>query len=1013
MGESFTADFLIDSGACANAISPKTWSRFRDDKKAVIIGFQWGDCKPLKAVNNSEVTVLGRFITRLEVVEATRPSDWEDVLIVKDAIDNIICNKTAVKMDILRVGITAGIALMSLKEEPEFPKIPNLQYRLSINRDVPPVRNTSYFLPLAYEEETEKEICEWERQKIVEKAPVDSVWCHRMDSVKKAGGRRTIVDMRSANKALYRDLYQMPHPETIFPKLAGARHFTKLDLKNAFFHVELHPDSREITTFMTKRGMMRFRRLPFGMNVAPEVFQRIMQEVLDGCEGCTHYIDDILVFAKSAEELEERTKRVERALRRNNLTLNKGKCEYNKAQVTFLGNVITAEGARPTCEKLACIKKFRAPKNATELRSFIGTANFMNESTKGFSALTEPLRQLLKSNQKWKWEEEEQRAFSEMKRIITNESVTRAFFDQTAKTLLYTDASPWALGAMLAQEVDTDFEGKKIVTIACASKSLTPTERRYYQTHREMLAVVWAVEHFSYYLLGRFFTLYTDHDPLQHTLEKSKATNKRAMTRTECWAMRMAAYTYECKRVGSKDNVADALSRLYEGDDDEFNVDEENTALCAITENETRDSGNCRRIKYDQVAEESKSCPLVRAIIDALRGEADWKPELEKYREKENEIFIENDCIIRSDGAGQNEKFIPPESLRKKIIEIGHDTHMSVSSMKRLVRDRFWWPGMDGDITRKVESCEECQQLAKAPRMLPLSSTKQPERPWEFIGIDHFSALFDKVNLIVIQDYFSRFLIVRMVESVDTRRSIAILEEVFNTYGIPEKLRTDEGTSWKSGEFVRFCKDAGIRNETSAPYAQWQNGLAERAMQTVKRAATIAVMRTNRATAQGAPASEISVKAEIRKRVKTAIYWYNRTPHSTTLKAPIEILFGRKTSDLFPLTREQKNNDSDENEWAEFRERDAEARKRTIDRANERNKPTGLTLKIGDEVIIKNHAKGKLIPSFGNKKYRVDGINGVNVSLVDDKGTRISRYAQHVRKYKRPAESSPAPASKT
>lgn len=426
-----------------------------------------------------------------------------------------------------------------------------------------------------------------------------------------------------------------------------------------------------------------------------------------------------------------------------------------------------------------------------------------------------------------------------------------------------------------------------------------------------------------------------------------------------------------------------------------------------MTENESRDSSRYRRIKYDQIAENSRSCPTIKAIVSALRGETDWRPDCKKYQEKENEIFIENDCLLRSDGAGNGEKFIPPENLRREIIELGHDTHMSVSSMKRLIRDRFWWPGMDGDIVRKFETCEICQQLTKAPRMLPLNSTKQPERPWEFIGIDHFSALFDKVNLIVIQDYFSRFLIVRMVESVDTRRSIAILEEIFGSYGMPEKLRTDEGTSWKSEEFTTFCKNAGIKNETSAPYAQWQNGLVERAMQTVKRAATVAVVRKNRAIAQGIPASEVSIKTEIKKRVKTAIYWYNRTPHSTTQRAPIEILLGRKTSDLFPLTQRQKNTDSEKNEWDDFREKDAEARKQTIDRANERNRPTQSNLETGDEVIIKNHVKGKLIPTFGNKKYRVERIKGVNVTLVDETGKKISRYGQHVRKFKRPGEGAP------
>lgn len=628
----------------------------------------------------------------------------------------------------------------------------------------------------------------------------------------------------------------------------------------------------------------------------------------------------------------------------------------------------------------------------------------MNEATKNFSSLSEPLRYLLKADQKWKWGAGEQLAFDKMKEAITKESETRAFFSQSRKTLLYTDASPWALGAVLAQETNEDETAesgetkKKIVTIACASKSLTPTERRYYQTHKEMLAVVWAVEHFSYYLLGRFFYLYTDHDPLQQTLERSKATNKRATTRTECWAMRMSAYTYECKRVSSKENVADAPSRLYEGIDDEFNVDEENTVLCAMTENEVKNSATYPRIKRSDIIQGSEDCPTITAIIKALRGEEEWTSELKKYEELENEIFIDGACIFRNNGMGNSEKYIPPVELRAHIIEIGHATHMSVSSMKRLVRERFWWPGMDGEITQKFNTCEVCQQLTRAPKMLPLSGTRQPERPWEFIGLDHFSALFDKVNLLVIQDYFSRFLIVRVVDSVDAQYTIRILDEIFMIYGFPDRLRTDEGTNWKSERFTDYCTKAGIKDETSAPYAQWQNGLAERAMRTVKRAATVAVIRRNDKIAQGVPASAIPIKNEIKKRVKSAVYWYNRTPHSTTSKSPIEILWGRRTADIFPLTQTQETSDSLENGWEEFRDKDAEARKRTIDEANARNKPARMMIAPGDTVIIKNNSKGKLMPIFGRRKFRVESVNGVNITITDGTGKRLTRYAQHVRK---------------
>lgn len=884
VARTFRTEFLIDSGACANVMTLKDWRRIRKVKDVSIAAFQWGNCRSLRAVNKTEVKVLGKFSAHFEVADARRPSALVEFLIIDNAIDNIISHDTAKELKVLKVGLEDTEVISLMKKAPKiFPKIPGLKYRLSINKAVPPVRNTSYFIPLAYEEDLDEQMWEWEETGIIEKAHIDTVWCHRLDSADKPGGkRRPIIDMRPANKAIYRDVFPMPHAETIAPRLAGARVFTKLDLKSAFHHIELHEESRFITTFMTKRGMRQFTRLPFGINVAPEVFQRVLQEILVDCEGCVNYIDDILIFAKDSEELEARTSTVMKQLKANNLTLNTEKCEYRKEEVTFLGCRVNENGMHPTLERMGAINRFRAPKNVGELRSFIGTANFIADSVKNFSSLTEPLRHLLRADQKWTWTAKEQKAFEEMKKAIAADVTPRAFYRLGCKTLLYTDASPWAIGAVLVQEqwIESLNVTKKVV-IACASKSLTPTERRYYQTHRELLAVVWAVEKFTYYLIGIDFVIMTDHDPLQKTLVTTKASNKRMITRFEGWSMRLAPYSYTVERVPTKSNIADALSRLYEGDDKDFEIDVENELLAAI-EGLRITNEKAERISHRRIEEASANCLTITAIREALRTGA-WTKELRRYELIEEELELEGDVVTR------NGRFIPPDEVKKQILEIAHSSHASASSMKRLIRDRFWWPHMDVDINSLYENCEVCQQISAPAKPYPLQPTKQPERPWEYIALDHFSALYDKITILVIQDYFSRFAITRFVEKIDAKATITLLNEIFTTFGVPRKIRTDQGTSWKAAEFVDYVNRLDIKTEMSAPYAQWQNGLVERAMRTVKRAAITGVVSRERERAEGKTVSDAEMKTSIRRKVKRAIYIYNRTPHSTTGRSPIEV----------------------------------------------------------------------------------------------------------------------------
>ena len=148
--------------------------------------------------------------------------------------------------------------------------------------------------------------------------------------------------------------------------------FSNLDLKWSYHQIELDEESREITTFTTHKGLYRYKRLMFGINSAPELYQHTIAQILSDCEGTVNYIDDIVVFGRTEEEHQKRLEKVMKKLEQSGLTLNKEKCRMNLTEIEFLGFHISSEGVKPTEEKISAIVKARKPKDATEVRSFLG-----------------------------------------------------------------------------------------------------------------------------------------------------------------------------------------------------------------------------------------------------------------------------------------------------------------------------------------------------------------------------------------------------------------------------------------------------------------------------------------------------------------------------------------------------------------------------------------------------------------------------------------------------------------
>ena len=200
--------------------------------------------------------------------------------------------------------------------------------------------------------------------------------------------------------------------------------------------------------------------------------------------------DDIIVYGKTQADHDEALKAVFRKLAGKNLTLNASKCEFNKPSLSFFGFIFSKDGISPDPQKVSSIHNMSPPTTVHAVRSFLGMATYCAKFIQSFSDISLPLRELTKKNVPFRWNQEQQGSFELIKKMLTSDTIM-AYFDPCKDTELITDASPVGLSAILSQRTPGQ-DNNKIV--AYISRSLSDVERRYSQTEKEALAIVWSIE---------------------------------------------------------------------------------------------------------------------------------------------------------------------------------------------------------------------------------------------------------------------------------------------------------------------------------------------------------------------------------------------------------------------------------------------------------------------------------------------------------------------------------------
>lgn len=957
--------FIIDTGSSVNLISTKIYQQLPlvNLEKVSTVILPYNSTKQLEVVGKFQ----GKFQFNNKLVE-------EEVFVINGKGEALLSYGTSLKLKLVNLTLANTQTIDENFVKQNFPQIcsgvGNLNtttVKLHIDKTVQPTANKHRRVPLHLRKQVEDELMRLQKEDIIEKATGPTPWVSPIVIVPKPRNPNTFrlcVDMRKANRAIKRERHPMPTIDEIFAELNGAKFFSKIDLKEGYHQLTLDEKSRYITVFSTHVGLFRYKRLSFGINSASEIFQDSIRQVLSNIPGVINVSDDILIYGKAVPEHNQALLRVLERLKQCNLTLNPNKCVFSVNKIHFYGHIFADDGIYPDPIKVKAITDLDPPSNIKELRSFLGMLNYIGRFLPDISNTTVTLRQLLHKDAIWTWSDAQEGAFKRIKEILKDVHKL-AYFDTKKNTHLHVDAGPTGLGAILSQE-----QGDKTEIITYASRTLTETEQKYSQIEKELLAVVWAIQHFNIYLLGNKFTLHTDHKPLISILSNPHASPS---ARIERLCLKIQQYKFRIVHQNGQSNPADYLSRHPLNDKKSVNpspaVEEYASFIlrCATP----------HALSMETILEETNQDSVLQKLRQAVKEDNYnfWQQdELKPYKHIQHEISDVNGILLRQ------HRIILPESLRLKAVELAHIGHLGVVKTKQLIRTKLWFPNLDKLVEEFIKGCVPCQVNTPTNYRNAVYTTPSATHPFDVVDVDYAGPFPDGKYAFLLVDEYTRFPFVKFVSSTSFKNLQTVLNNIFSTFGFPNKLKSDNGPPFNGTDFKSHLKNCDIVHHPITPYWPEANGMVERFVKTIKKHICCLNFEQN----------------DYRQNIHNFLMNYRDTPHQTTGKSPYALMFDRKVRTFLPHIPEAYRNTTNYDSKI-----DRQNRLKQNERANEKRNLRVPMFNIGDIVLCKQQKKNALTPYFDPKPYKIVRITGSQIE-AEREDKKIVRNSSFFKPFKLP-----------
>ena len=629
----------------------------------------------------------------------------------------------------------------------------------------PPIASRPYTLPLKHYEWVRNEITTLERAGIITKSI--SPWASPVVIVPKKSSpgeppqRRMCVDFRKLNMTQPEvqnmtggkgciSLVPLPKIDELYAKLQGYKIFSTLDLRSGYYHIGLSEDAKPKTAFVVAgMGKYQFNRVPFGLAQAPAYFQRLINEVLTGLDFAMGYLDDIIIFSKTEEEHLRHLEIIFERLRGADLKLKLQKCSFFKKHIQYLGHLLSEEGIQPLPEKLESISKMPTPKNAKQVKQFLGLVGYYRKFVPRFADISRILTKLTRKNEEFKWTTECEKCFQLLKEYLQEAPILR-YPDPAASYTLYTDASKYAYAGVLTQTVeDTDHP------VAYVSGLFRGSQLNWAALTKEAYAIYMSVKKLSFYLDSAKITVRSDHLPLKRFLEKNTLNSK-----VNNWAVELESQKIEFKFIdGVKNVLADTLSRLIEIDED-VKLPEEKEGhefgyvpfeklppakvemTEVITEPGTEPAIEIHHI--DPLPDLKVEIPVSNAKMKEFQEQDERIQHLRNLcsAEKLNKnIFImENDILKKrvTEQALSYKAVVVPDILKESLMILAHDEqgHNGFKRTYNALKTLYYWKGMKRHIQLHCRRCRTCARHNVHNNEVYKEHFKAPSQPMEFLAMD-------------------------------------------------------------------------------------------------------------------------------------------------------------------------------------------------------------------------------------------------------------------------------------
>lgn len=793
-------------------------------------------------------------------------------------------------------------------------------------------------IPLSLHNRIKTELRRMEEEGIISYVDYPTDWVSNMQVVEKSNGAlRICLDPKPLNQCIKREHYLIPTQQDLFSRLSGKRVFTVLDLSSGFWQMELDRESSDLTTFMTPFGRYRWNRVPFGLNNAPEMFQRRMVQIFGDITGVEIYFDDMAVSGTDEAEHDYVLSQVMHRARANNVKFNIDKLQFRTNRVKFMGNMIGDGEVHPLEKDVKAITEMQRPKNVADVTRFLGLCKYLAKFIPNLSQRTVNLRKLTHSVAQWDWGEVHEKEINDILKTISG-APSLAVFDPGKPVTIQTDSSKDGLGCVLLQDHGP---------VAYASRTLTKSEQRWAQIEKELLAVVFACQRFHYFIYGREFVVQSDHKPLETLVKRNIDDVTPRLQRMFLILLKYPGLSL-VYTPGKSLLVADCLSRAALPETGEVQEDLENVIHSLVKRAcMSQDNFNLYIEKLNQDERYKRIVSYIETGWPPYHKLDDLSQLFYKYRE---ELHFENGLLFK------DHRLVIPTELQTTMCKWLHAPHLGTEKTLSRARTQFFWPGMTNDIKEVTSNCTVCEKFRRNNQKEPLVQDSSPEYPFHRVSTDIFE--YGGRDWLVLIDAYSGFICCDRLEDKTMRNVCKLFDRFFNCYGYPTVIRSDN-VPFNSRECERYANVNNVSFEFSSPRYPQSNGLAEKGVAIAKN-----ILKRCYETGDV-------------EQFQYRLLEYNTTPIASMRLSPSQLFFGRLVKTRLPieetLLRRNTLNEGDVQRKI--------LQKRVIQKGyyDRHAKPLPV-LKPGEKVLFRKNARewhyGLVIRDVNGRSYVIRDIFG-------------------------------------